>query len=322
MPQTSGKDALLSSGLPILRQISMGNITERFDILFELKVLWLFTKRDLIAVTFPGVLYTASALIYAQTSISKSILPFLLSVIYFWMLLSFFCISNQICDIEEDRVEKPDRPIVSGMVSVSDAKNRLFVVGLLNCLIALYLDILPFTLIYSVSGIINNLITAKRFWNLRIYMAALGVTAPIAIGWNMIAPITKELWMWIFYLKLCWCAFGPIQDMGDLDGDRKVGRKTFIIVNGERFTKRFMGIAGVALAIVFHIIFKRITQPSVMSLLCECILNLLSLALTYKICKSRSVKEYKLCHRLFITFYCLLLIAGSTIIASVHRQSH
>lgn len=292
--------------------------TATFSLLFELRMLWLFTKRDLIAVTFPGVLYTASALMYSQTSISKSIVPLLLSVIYFWLLLAFFCISNQICDIEEDRVEKPDRPIVSGKISVDCAKTRLLLVGVFNLLLALYLEILQYTVLYSIGGVINNLITAKKYWNLRIYMAAIGVTLPIVIGWHMIAPIPIELWLWILYLKLCWCAFGPIQDMGDLDGDRKVGRKTFIIVNGESFTKRFIGVGGIALVIAFHFILKRITKSGIMALLCEIVLTSFSLSLTYKICNSSSVKEYKLCHKLFITFYCLLLIAGSAIITSVH----
>lgn len=152
-------------------------------------------------------------------------------------------------------------------------------------------------------------------------MDAIVVTSLVAIGWNMIAPILKELWMCFLYLKLCWCAFVTIQDMGDLDGDRKVGRETFIIINRESFRKRFMGIARAALAIVFHIIFKRISQPSLLAFLFEFILNSLLHALKCRIRKNYSAKEYKLCHRLFITLYSILLIGGSTIIASVHQPS-
>ena len=94
------------------------------DPVLELDLVWRFSKRDLPVVTIPGVMYTACAISSTGGSaVNNSVLLGVCSL-YFLCILVYFNISNQICDIEEDRIDKPDRPLPRGMISIRGAQVR------------------------------------------------------------------------------------------------------------------------------------------------------------------------------------------------------
>lgn len=289
-----------------------------FNLLFELSIVWHFTKRDIGNVSLPAFFSTVAALVHSGYSMWQAFLPLSLSFIYSWSILAFFNISNQICDMEEDRIDKPDRPLVKGMVSVQGARMRWVFFGIVGLLIAANANIpvVPYTVFFYMLAIVNNHLTAKKFWQFRLSMTSIGVTLPIVIGWNMVAPVPKELWIWILYLQVYWCLIGPIQDLRDLDGDRKTGRNSFPLLFGQHFTRRMAGLGGVAMGVLQHFVLKRMTKPSLLRTCCEVVLTSLSLILTTKIYNSSSAQSYRTCWKCFMYYYCIQLIGGCILIVS------
>lgn len=287
--------------------------------LYELSLIWHFTKRDLVTIPVPGVIYSASAWIYSGHYLYKAIVPLLLSVVYFTCVLLFFNVSNQLCDIEEDRIDKPDRPIVSGMVSRQGARLRLVLYGAIALIIAhrfFKLPIVWYTVTYFIGTIINNHFTAKLFWTLRTSMTAYGATIPVVMGWSSVAPVPKAVWIWFLFLMLNWCVLGPLQDLRDLDGDRKVGRRTLPLIYGEDTTKEMIRLGGLVLAVVFHYVLKNVARPGLLTAAYELIMSFMSIALTNRAWNSASAKEYNTVYKLFGAYYGLMLLSGSVLILS------
>jgi len=85
------------------------------DIEYHLYTVFLFFKNDILTAIIPMTLFSiASAPLYSPAHIFPTIL---------WIFLHLlqFDIANQIKGVEEDKANKPDRPIAAGRITVHDA---------------------------------------------------------------------------------------------------------------------------------------------------------------------------------------------------------
>ncbi|KAJ8454853.1 hypothetical protein ONZ45_g19145 [Pleurotus djamor] len=84
----------------------------------ELDLFFGFTWRDWSTTLIPGLIVALGAVKHTALPIFHAVgfIPWVSAFIY------FFNLSNQITGIEEDRINKPDRPIVTGKVSIEGAK--------------------------------------------------------------------------------------------------------------------------------------------------------------------------------------------------------
>lgn len=311
---TTTKDSRLEDNRQ--NKLSPFTIAKTINPLFELSLMWHFSKRDLLTVTFPGVVYTASACIYSSCSLYRTIASVFLSTVHFWCMLLFFNVTNQLCDIEEDRIDKPDRPLVKDMVSVQGARIRSLLYAMASLLIAstFKTPIVSYTFIYCLGSIVNNYFTSKLFWALRTYMTAIGAALPILMGWKSVAPVSRAVWIWFLYCKLYWSLLGHFQDLRDMDGDGKAGRNTFPLLYGENATKKLIRVSGLVLAVVFHYVVKVVAKPSLLTTSYEIIMTFISVFMTNRVCHSSSVREYKFWYdKVFVRYYGLMVLSGSVL---------
>lgn len=165
---------------------------------------------------------------------------------------------NQIADLSIDRLNKPDRPLASGRVSIREA----WVVTIAGYLLALlptwlvvpypyeswsakmtapiaehvcffiYLAGLIFTLIYSLPAFGR---TKRLGWGANLTIAIPRGTLLKVAGWSMVAPVwSAEPW-WIgsiFGLFLLGAA--STKDFSDMEGDAAGGCRTLPIIYGPR----------------------------------------------------------------------------------------
>ena len=94
--------------------------------LLELQLSYRFMWRDIPAGVLPGVAFTLVAVKYHGSTDFVSAL--LWSLLYFCLYLYSINLCNQYTGVEEDRINKPDRPIPSGLVSVEGARFRWYIV--------------------------------------------------------------------------------------------------------------------------------------------------------------------------------------------------
>jgi 4-hydroxybenzoate polyprenyltransferase len=71
-------------------------------------------------------------------------------------------------------------------------------------------------------------------------------------AWRMVMPVTPLALTWMVFLSSILFVQVPIQDFRDMDGDRKVGRRTFPIVYGASRARELV-------ACMFAMVFVAIT---------------------------------------------------------------
>lgn len=290
--------------------------TFKMDPFFELELVWHFTKRDLPTMVIPAILYTCTALKLAQIPLLQSIMTTLLVVLFLLAILLVFNISNQLCDIEEDRIDKPDRPLPSGMISLKGAQDRCFFCAFTGLTIALHIEAVPWTILFYAMAYMHNNLGGKRLWHLRTYLTATGILIPIIVGWKTTAPIPTPVLLMFLYIKVLWCIMGPIQDLRDLDGDSKSGRKSFPIVFGVGFTKLYAIFGGLGLNIMLHFVLSSFGKSGFLVVFCEAVLMFSLCALTVRIYTSQKVREYKQCFLWFMLYYDVLCLSGCLLLLS------
>jgi 4-hydroxybenzoate polyprenyltransferase len=141
---------------------------------------------------------------------------------------------NQICDLEIDRVNKPERPLVRGELSLRSA--RWLTAALYTVAIALSFLVQPHG-VPEVAAIV--LLTALLTWAyssepLRLrrswWLAPLVIALPRGgllkvAGWGSVAPVFADREPWIlgglFFLFILGCA--STKDFSDMVGDREGG---------------------------------------------------------------------------------------------------
>ena len=154
---------------------------------------------------------------------------------------------NQITDLEADRVNKPDRPIPSGKVTVREAR-VLSIASYVLALVAAYVISPPGTYLAcficaGIAAVATYVYSApplrtKRFGWLANFTIAVprGLFLKVA-GWSVvIAPDTPEAWFigGVFFLFLLGAA--STKDFADMKGDKASGVRTLPIIYGVRKT--------------------------------------------------------------------------------------
>src|SRR5919202_561653 len=176
---------------------------------------------------------------------------------YFMALATY--IYNDIADMEVDKINKTNRPSVTGK---STRKELIVIVSVLNgtalllvssmglyttCISALFISL---GIAYSHPKLnlkhkfpLKTLVTAAGAGLLSLLGGVASITTATDASYDNNTFFFSSL-LPIIYAALFFFAFffilGPLGDIGDLKGDRAVGRRTFPIVLGIRSTIVFM----------------------------------------------------------------------------------
>ena len=96
--------------------------------LWELRLTYRFIWRDIPVAVVAGVAFTLVAAKHHGSSASDYVSAVLWALIYFFHYIYSFNLSNQYTGAEEDKINKPDRPIPSGLVTVEGARFRWYII--------------------------------------------------------------------------------------------------------------------------------------------------------------------------------------------------
>ncbi|KAF4590497.1 UbiA prenyltransferase [Pleurotus pulmonarius] len=216
----------------------------------ELRLFFDFTWRDWSTTLIPGLIVATGAVTHTSLPAWNVVrfVPWVACFVY------FFNLSNQIVGIEEDRINKPDRPLPSGKITVQGAKRRW----------ALALAAFVCTALFNDNG---RIIAETAMW---IATTAFLCLTPygghwfgrnsVAMGtgtWALLGGIYKTVARpsameeRFFLVVAIWLATAmQIQDLRDIDGDMAVGRKTLPIVAGDRRSRWLISLAFLPLSYV------------------------------------------------------------------------
>ncbi|MFD3541613.1 UbiA family prenyltransferase [Streptomyces sp. NPDC058662] len=194
----------------------------------------------------PGAFFTVAA--WRNLHLPASDLAWVLvkSLVYCWLFLSVHTLSNQLVGVEEDRANKPDRPLPSGLATVRGTTHRLVVVVVLFLLAGQVWGVLPWTVLWVVLVGVRTYENLMRWWFVKNPAIVGGAFALLGAAWQLAGPLTPAAWYWVVAGTAYWLT-GFVEDLRDVPGDTAVGRRTLPMVVGAPVVR---GVVGVALVLV------------------------------------------------------------------------
>ncbi|KAJ6530600.1 hypothetical protein B0H19DRAFT_1082333 [Mycena capillaripes] len=158
--------------------------------------------------------------------------------LYLILLMYTFTSSNQISGVAEDRINKPDRPIPSGLMSLRGAYSRWYASTDAFIILGAEQGVRPWTALWVLLTIAQNFTGFGKQWFTHALAFAPGVTRNavfISLGtlcimqpmWVQFAPNNPREWRWV-------------QDLRDIVGDRATGRNTLAL--GEPSSRCVMAV--------------------------------------------------------------------------------
>lgn len=279
----------------------------------EANLSWQFIGGDLSASVIPALLFMTAAWKTNPTNAVDLLLILGHGIVYFWLYIVPFCISNQIVGIDEDRINKPHRPLVKGSVSLLGAKVRLVVSMVLFGLVGWWFGVLEWALLWQACIILHNLGSGSKHWITKNLFMGVGALAQLAAAWQLVTPITPIAWQWILVVAGVWLCLAAIQDLRDIDGDRAIGRNTFPIAFGETASRFMLSIGFALLPFVTHFGLMMPAGLTWKVILCDLVLAVISLAIATRIVTLRLPKEDHYSYILFTYWFCSVL-AGAIVV--------
>ena len=229
----------------------------------QLKAIFLFTASDFKTIVFPQAMFAISSS-FAGPVLLEAPLPEPIMILqraplvifWNWINLLFLDISNQrqLSSIEEDKLNKPWRPLPSGLMSVQSAQRLLYFVYPTAIVASIYLENLPqcFALIF-LNWVYNDL--GGSDWNpwVRNMANAAGYTS-FASGALAVASSGATLnfsgYLWFLIIFLFISSTVQMQDVPDQEGDRQRGRRTVCLELGDRAARWTVALAVMGWSIV------------------------------------------------------------------------
>lgn len=176
---------------------------------------------------------------YANLPLHSIPLKYLFLLSWLTPYVYFFNLSNQITGVDEDRIDKPDRPIPAGIVTLDGARRRWILALSAFLLVAAFKPILlPETISWVFTTAFLSLTSAGNHWFGKNCVAmTVGAWSLLNGSWKAIAPWTPKSQRFAIAVAVWAGLLVQIQDLRDIKGYAVVGRKTMPLVFGERATR-------------------------------------------------------------------------------------
>ncbi|MFF0488391.1 UbiA family prenyltransferase [Nocardia sp. NPDC004068] len=274
----------------------------------EALVCWSFTWGDLTATVIPATTFALAA--WAHSGRSAAALPgiVLSCLIYFWLYIYTFNLSNQLTGIEEDRHNKPHRPLVSGLIDERGARWRLFAVTTVFLAAGLALGVVEWTLMWVGAWIFHDQLGgARRWWGKNAAMVA-GTVAQLAAAWRIVMPLDASAWTWIAAIAVPLGVLVSLQDLRDVTGDLAAGRRTAVVVLGDRNARWLFGIAFAGYPVALDVLLYR--HAGLAAQLLGGIAAAMSLTISWRVLRLRDRHADNITYVLYTCWYCVTLASA------------
>ncbi|WP_280454330.1 UbiA family prenyltransferase [Nocardia brasiliensis] len=275
----------------------------------EVRICWSFSAGDLTATVLPGTIFAVAGWVSGDTDDWP--LPLLIPtcLVYFWLYLYPFNLSNQLVGVDEDRLNKPHRPLITGLVTVRGAWWRLCLTTVAFLLLGALLDVLEWTVLWIGAWIFHNhLGGARTMWGKNAAMVA-GTIAQLAGAWQITTPLNSTAWMWILSIALPLTVLVSLQDLRDVNGDVAVGRRTAITVFGEQSCRRFFAAAFAVYPVLLYVLLYRHTPTAAQA--SGVVAALLSFVIAGRVARLRTRRADNFTYLLYTYWYCATLISAA-----------
>ncbi|MGP3683163.1 UbiA family prenyltransferase [Streptomyces sp. IBSNAI002] len=200
-----------------------------------------------------AVTFTAAACGYFRKGWVDSVESICISLVLFVAYLYIFDSSNQARDAEEDRVNKPHRPIPMGLLTPSEAMHRFWLAMPIYTLLGFLSGTIEWTLLWQgVTVFLNLLSHPRQYFYVKPVAMLLGTIAQLAAAWQLVGPIDRTGWTWVLTVSIGFNLALIFEDVRDMDGDRRIGRRTLALMLGHWPVRIWFFVVMVCLPAFLH----------------------------------------------------------------------
>ncbi|UCG70451.1 MAG: UbiA family prenyltransferase [Thermoplasmata archaeon] len=200
----------------------------------------------LLALGFYGRLSINSPI---QTWAEFNFIPLIIGAILYSIFNGASNAYNQVTDLEVDRINRPERPIPSGKLTIKEALRFAYIVYAIGLVVAFFISI-PFFMVTVLCLMITTLYSTppiqlkKRFLISNMTIAFCQSWLFVLAGWVVYSfsnPFEPTLWfigmiLFIFLVGAC-----GTKDFTEVEGDKKYGMKTLPVLYGNEKAARITG---------------------------------------------------------------------------------
>ena len=277
-------------------------------VLREAKMIWRLSKSDLLACLPPQVGFSVSAHMYAGKSIAELPITILRAIVISTLFQLSFMFPNQIVGVEEDRLNKPNRPIPSGLLSVRGAYIRWVAIIVLYCATTYLLGgiaLMQWALAWVCHGIIYNFSNLSQFWLTKNEVSmTTGVYIQMSEAWQHVTPINSEANRFIMITSIMMGIMFHTQDLRDCCGDAKRGRLTLPLCIGIWPTRVYLCSCFAVTPIVVNKLL--VLQSSALGWVAQIVLALLNWILIVRLLLLRLPSQDNVTYQLFCVWFVLV----------------
>ena len=224
--------------------------------LWELRLTYRFIWRDIPVAVVAGVAFTLVAAKHHGSSASDCVSAVLWALIYFFHYIYSFNLSNQYTGAEEDKINKPDRPIPSGLVTVEGARFRWYIITVSYLVVGVVIGNVWSSLLWILNYLVYHHCGLSEHWFTKnsIFLPV----GCVVMEWAAWTIVTGSIWMdqksVLFFglVTLYGGTQGYLQDFRDVKGDMKVRRKTMPVQFGMSISIYFQIFLFIAQFAIFY----------------------------------------------------------------------
>ena len=224
--------------------------------LWELRLTYRFIWRDIPVAVVAGVAFTLVAAKHHGSSASDCVSAVLWALIYFFHYIYSFNLSNQYTGAEEDKINKPDRPIPSGLVTVEGAQFRWYIITVSYLVVGVVIGNVWSSLLWILNYLVYHHCGLSEHWFTKnsIFLPV----GCVVMEWAAWTIVTGSIWMdqesVLFFglVTLYGGTQGYLQDFRDVKGDMKVRRKTMPVQFGMSVSIYFQIFLFIAQFAIFY----------------------------------------------------------------------
>ena len=243
----------------------------------EVKLTWRMIGNNLAIGLLPTISFAVAAGLRAGLPNTAVLIAAAKAVVIGVLFAYIYDVIGQAHSGEEDSLNKPHRPIPAGLATVDGLMVRSLVVLSIFPILVWLLDVWPMVLFWPLCALAHARWLPPRFyigWKL-ISNGAYPVLA-IGTGWQLSAKFDPVVWPWIGVMSIYFTLAFIFEDVRDIDGDRAAGRKTLVMLLGDRFVRIWFAVLMILLpAVYFFVLAKFSGADAWLSITCTAVIGVL-----------------------------------------------
>jgi 4-hydroxybenzoate polyprenyltransferase len=269
-----------------------------------------------IAAFLPGLLCTAAACVHNGLGATAMAGRLAEALALFFLYLYVFDASNQAYSGQEDRTNKPYRPIPAGLVTTGGLMRRFWTAMILYTVLGLLTGTLPFVLLWQATSVAMNLLSAPRHYlYVKPVAMVVGILAQLGAAWRLAGPLDHIAWTWIVTLAVAINLPLRIEDVRDMDGDRHSGRTTLPLLIGHMPVRLWFALVCLLLPLTIHLLLFTPSRPATLILVtCDTLMIIMAWTAAALTLYPRTPRTDRVAYQLYCLTYCAVLACGIAIL--------